>query len=76
MMIGLVGCGPWGANILRDLRTLGCEVFVARNPSSVARVEAGLAHEVVRSIRAKPIWLRWLRGPLRKRQTMSTCFAS
>ena len=51
MRIGLVGCGPWGANILRDLRTLGCEVFVAaRNPSSVARAEAGLADEVVRSI--------------------------
>lgn len=23
--IGLVGCGLWGVNVLRDLRTLGCE---------------------------------------------------
>lgn len=27
--IGLVGCGRWGSLILRDLRTLGCEVLVA-----------------------------------------------
>jgi predicted dehydrogenase len=28
MTIGLVGCGKWGANILRDLVSLGCEVQV------------------------------------------------
>jgi predicted dehydrogenase len=40
--IGLVGCGRWGQNILRDLRALGCEVtVVARSPESIARAEAG-----------------------------------
>lgn len=29
MKIGLVGCGRWGRNILRDLRQLGAEVIVA-----------------------------------------------
>lgn len=29
MRIGLVGCGYWGRNILRDLNALGCEVDVA-----------------------------------------------
>lgn len=28
MTVGLVGCGKWGANILRDLVSLGCEVQV------------------------------------------------
>jgi predicted dehydrogenase len=51
MRIGLIGCGPWGANILRDLQTLGCEVLVvARSSSSAARAEAGEATVVVRSI--------------------------
>lgn len=51
MKIGLVGCGPWGANILGDLRTLRCEVFVAaRTSSSFARAEKGSANAVVRSI--------------------------
>jgi len=27
--VGLVGCGNWGKNILRDLLALGCEVLVA-----------------------------------------------
>ena len=27
--IGLIGCGAWGRNILRDLRSLGCSVVVA-----------------------------------------------
>lgn len=27
--VGLVGCGNWGKNILRDLLTLGCQVLVA-----------------------------------------------
>ena len=26
VVIGLVGCGVWGANILRDLRLLECDV--------------------------------------------------
>ena len=37
--IGLIGCGFWGRNILRDLTTLGCEVFVA-DVSPVAREHA------------------------------------
>src|SRR5512139_3541187 len=27
--VGLVGCGAWGKNILRDLLSLGCSVHVA-----------------------------------------------
>lgn len=50
MKIGLVGCGPWGGNILRDLKILNCEVFVAaRNPSSVARANHGEASVIVGS---------------------------
>jgi predicted dehydrogenase len=37
--IGLIGCGAWGINILRDLRLLDCEVFVV-DPSSAARLRA------------------------------------
>jgi predicted dehydrogenase len=46
--IGLVGCGLWGVNVLRDLRTLGCEVrVVARSEASIARAREGGAVEVV-----------------------------
>lgn len=38
MRIGLVGCGYWGRNILRDLRVLGCEVDVAE-PGSAYPIE-------------------------------------
>ena len=42
MVVGLVGCGHWGVNILRDLRALGCEVrVVARSDASVARACEG-----------------------------------
>jgi predicted dehydrogenase len=34
--VGLVGCGLWGRNMLRDLRQLGCDVFVA-DVSATAR---------------------------------------
>jgi predicted dehydrogenase len=38
--LGLVGCGDWGRHILRDLRSLGCEVHVvARSDASRARAE-------------------------------------
>ncbi|HSS81429.1 MAG TPA: Gfo/Idh/MocA family oxidoreductase [Gaiellaceae bacterium] len=38
--VGLVGCGSWGRNILRDLLSLGCSVSaVARSPESRARAE-------------------------------------
>lgn len=36
MRIGLVGCGYWGRNILRDLNLLGCEVEVADPGSAYA----------------------------------------
>ena len=29
--IGLIGCGRWGRNILRDLLSVGCEVSVAEH---------------------------------------------
>jgi predicted dehydrogenase len=35
--IGLVGCGAWGANILRDLLGLGCDVRVVTRGSASAR---------------------------------------
>jgi len=48
MNVGLVGCGLWGANVLRDLRTLGCEVrVVARSDASVLRAQEGGAVAVV-----------------------------
>jgi predicted dehydrogenase len=46
--MGLLGCGRWGANILRDLRSLGCAVTVA-DPSEDARrraLEGGAAAAV------------------------------
>lgn len=39
MNIGLIGCGRWGRNILRDLLSLRCRVIVA-DPSSQARENA------------------------------------
>lgn len=51
MAIGLVGCGVWGALVLRDLRMLGCEVrVVARSDASVARAREGGADAVVPEI--------------------------
>jgi predicted dehydrogenase len=32
--IALIGCGHWGKNILRDLKTLGCHVIVVSNSES------------------------------------------
>jgi predicted dehydrogenase len=52
MLIGLVGCGPWGGNVLRDLRTLGCDVAVAaRHESSRQRARDGGANSIVSSVR-------------------------
>jgi predicted dehydrogenase len=46
--IGLVGCGRWGALILRDLCALGCEVtVVARSAESAAAAEQGGADGIV-----------------------------
>ena len=51
MVVGLVGCGQWGVNILRDLRALECEVrVVARSDATVARAREGGAAAVVREI--------------------------
>lgn len=49
--MALVGCGRWGAHVLRDLVALGCEVeVVARSAPSRERAEAGGAAAVVASI--------------------------
>ena len=51
MIVGQIGCGKWGARVLRDLRTLGCDVrVVARSVASVARAEESGAVAVVREI--------------------------
>lgn len=46
--IGLVGCGLWGQNILRDLKALGQRVWVAE-PDSAARERAATTAEGVAS---------------------------
>src|SRR5688572_19179180 len=52
--LGLVGCGIWGRNILRDLKTLGHRVWVAE-PSPEGRAAAlGLADGVVGSLEEFP----------------------
>ena len=49
--VALAGCGRWGRHILRDLRSLGCEVpVVARSPESVARAREGGAARVVEAL--------------------------
>ncbi len=51
MEIGLVGCGVWGANVLRDLRQLGCATrVVARSEASVRRASDGGATAIVSEI--------------------------
>jgi predicted dehydrogenase len=48
MVVGLVGCGVWGAFVLRDLRLLGADVHVvARSPGSVTRAREGGAERIV-----------------------------
>jgi predicted dehydrogenase len=46
-VIGLVGCGRWGANILRDLVDLGCEVAVADSDPAAASVASAAGACVV-----------------------------
>jgi predicted dehydrogenase len=54
-VVALVGCGRWGANILRDLVALGCTVpVVARSEESVERARLGGAAEIVRSVGGLP----------------------
>jgi predicted dehydrogenase len=53
VVVGLVGCGLWGTHILRDLRSLGCDVrVVARSPESIGRALDGGAVEVVSDVAA------------------------
>jgi predicted dehydrogenase len=53
--IGLVGVGPWGANILRDLRALGVSVHCcARSDGSSERARVGGATSVVEDPRDLP----------------------
>lgn len=50
LKIGLVGVGPWGRHILRDLRSLGAAVHaVARSPDSIERAREGGAASIVNS---------------------------
>ncbi len=51
--IGLIGCGAWGAYILRDLLELGCRVgVVARSPESQQRARQGGASFIRDSLEA------------------------
>jgi predicted dehydrogenase len=51
LRIGLVGCGRWGKNILRDLVSLECEVHVvARDIESKENALANGAHEIVDTV--------------------------
>ncbi len=55
LVIGLLGCGRWGRYILRDLRILGCEVWVvARDAASIARAKESRAAEIVPRIEDLP----------------------
>lgn len=50
LRVGLIGCGIWGANILRDLRALGARVVVVdTDPRARARARANGADEVAGS---------------------------
>ncbi|MEM9938622.1 MAG: Gfo/Idh/MocA family oxidoreductase [Pseudomonadota bacterium] len=49
--IGLVGCGRWGKHILRDLKSLGCDVsVVAKSPASIANATENNADKIVRDL--------------------------
>jgi predicted dehydrogenase len=49
--IGLIGCGHWGRNILRDLVSLGCRVHVVvRSEESIVRATTGGAASVASDI--------------------------
>jgi predicted dehydrogenase len=53
--IGLIGCGRWGRNILRDLLALGCTVHVAdTSRESLKLAKAAGATETVTETRALP----------------------
>jgi predicted dehydrogenase len=49
--IGLIGCGRWGKNILRDLKTLDCYVeVVARQETAIANARKFGADNIVKSL--------------------------
>jgi predicted dehydrogenase len=51
MVVGQIGCGEWGAHVLRDLRTLDCDVqVVARSEASRKRATDGGAAAVVSDV--------------------------
>ncbi len=53
--VGLVGCGRWGANCLRDLIALGCEVTVVSNSAdSTERAITGGASRIVKEMNQLP----------------------
>lgn len=53
--VALAGCGRWGRHILRDLRSLGCDVtVVARGSESIDRAREGGAAAIVASISDLP----------------------
>lgn len=53
--IGLIGCGRWGSNILRDLKTLNCEItVVVHSDRSAAAARSGGAHAIVNRLEHMP----------------------
>ena len=53
--VGLIGCGHWGKNILRDLVTLGCQVHVvARSEDSIGRAMEGGAASITGDLGSLP----------------------
>jgi predicted dehydrogenase len=53
--VGLIGCGHWGKNILRDLVSLGCRVHVvARSEASIGRAIEGGAASITSDISDLP----------------------
>jgi 3-hydroxyisobutyrate dehydrogenase-like beta-hydroxyacid dehydrogenase len=53
--VGLIGCGHWGKNILRDLVSLGCRVHVvARSEASIGRATEGGAVSITNDLGGLP----------------------
>ncbi len=53
--IGLIGCGRWGQFILRDLRSLGCEVSVlVRSETSLERAKQNNANRIITNLSEMP----------------------
>ena len=51
MVVGQIGCGLWGAHVLRDLGLLGCDVqVVARSDATRARAAEGGAAAIVQDV--------------------------